>query len=390
MLAALSENLIAVYIADLMGVILSLLALYENAWRFKEKTKENRTLLTLSLIFLVACVAEALAFTVDGKPGMINRIIGLASNTCTFFSGLVVGPLGVAMITTHIQYPISEMHRRILKTFVVLGTLVLIFNLFCPIVFKLDENNLYSRQEAYWLYIGFMYIFLMDGIVSYFICKHKGTITRFFPVMEFLIPLIIGLVLQTLFYGISTIWPCLTISMCGVFFSLQNEAVFNDKLTSVYNRSFLDNLAVRRANFKDNKLTVLMLDMNGFKYINDRFGHVEGDRALCATARILQDVVGDDGTVIRYAGDEFVVLLNVQEDEHAKAYVHQIRSAFEQYNKTANKEYSLSASIGYSAYDLSQQSIDEIMHAVDHKMYEDKKAYYESLGHNRRCHGEYV
>ncbi|MBE5890297.1 MAG: GGDEF domain-containing protein [Lachnospiraceae bacterium] len=384
MLATISGNLKAVYVADLMGVILSFLALYENAWRFKEKTKENRTLLTLSLIFLIACVAEAISFTVDGHAGIFCRIVRLLSNTLTFFAGLVVGPLGVAMITTHIRMPISELHKGILKLVVILGTLVLIVNLFVPIVFKLDEQNVYSRQDAYWLYIGFMYIFLMDGIVSYFVCKRRGTITKFFPVMEFLVPLAIGLVLQTLFYGISTIWPCLTISMCGVFFSLQNEAVFNDKLTMVYNRFFLDNLSVRGSNFKDNKLTALMLDMNQFKYINDKFGHMEGDRALCTTARILQEVVGDNGTVIRYAGDEFVVLIDVQGEEHAKEYIERIRRRLEEYNQSSGKGYRISASIGYGEFDLSKQSVDEIMNAVDHKMYEDKKAYYSAEGHNRR------
>ncbi|MDC7300766.1 GGDEF domain-containing protein [Agathobacter ruminis] len=377
-------NLTAVYVADLMGVMLSIVVLYENAWRFREQTVESKILLTLTYVLLIACIAESLSFTVDGMAGTFARIAGKATNSWLFFSGVLVGPLGIAMITSHIHCQISTIHKYFIRLMVVVGTLVLIFNLFVPVVFKIDSHNVYSRQSLYWLYIAIMYVFLTDGVICYLVSKRRGVVVRFFPVTEFLLPLLVGLVLQTVFYGVSTIWPCLTISMCGVCFSLQNENVFLDKLTSSYNRLFLDNLSNRNVKFRERKLTAMMMDMNGFKAINDQFGHIEGDMALRAVAEILREVVGDNGMVIRYAGDEFVVLLNTRDEAVVKEYISHIHEQLRIYSKKLNRGYTLSVSIGYSEFDLDEQTVEDIMNIVDQRMYEDKKAFYAKSENNRR------
>lgn len=377
-------NLTAVYVADLMGVMLSIVVLYENAWRFREQTVESKILLTLTYVLLIACIAESLSFTVDGMAGTFARIAGKATNSWLFFSGVLVGPLGIAMITSHIHCQISTIHKYFIRLMVVVGTLVLIFNLFVPVVFKIDSHNVYSRQSLYWLYIAIMYVFLTDGVICYLVSKRRGVVVRFFPVTEFLLPLLVGLVLQTVFYGVSTIWPCLTISMCGVCFSLQNENVFMDKLTSSYNRLFLDNLSNRNVKFRERKLTAMMMDMNGFKAINDQFGHIEGDMALRAVAEILREVVGDNGMVIRYAGDEFVVLLNTRDEAVVKEYISHIHEQLRIYSEKLNHGYTLSVSIGYSEFDLDEQTVEDIMNIVDQRMYEDKKAFYAKSENNRR------
>lgn len=377
-------NLTVVYVADLMGVMLSILVLYENAWRFREQTVESKILLTLTYVLLIACIAESLSFTVDGMAGTFARIVAKATNSWLFFSGVLVGPLGIAMITSHIRCQISTIHKYFICLMVVVGILVLIFNLFVPVVFKIDSHNVYSRQSLYWLYIAIMYVFMTDGVICYLVSKRRGVVVRFFPVTEFLLPLVVGMVLQTVFYGVPMIWPCLTISMCGVCFSLQNENVFMDKLTSSYNRLFLDNLSSRNVKFREHKLTAMMMDMNGFKAINDQFGHIEGDMALRAVAEILRDVVGDNGMVIRYAGDEFVVLLNTRDEAVVKEYIDQIHEQLRIHSEKLNHEYTLSVSIGYSEFDLDEQTVEDIMNIVDQRMYEDKKAFYAKSENNRR------
>ena len=88
--------------------------------------------------------------------------------------------------------------------------------------------------------------------------------------------------------------------------------IFEDDLTGIHNRRFLLSYLehkVRWASGEDYPLSLLFLDLDGFKDVNDTHGHETGDQVLIWTAGLLSDVAGEDGLPVRYGGDEFVVLL---------------------------------------------------------------------------------
>ena len=164
--------------------------------------------------------------------------------------------------------------------------------------------------------------------------------------------------------------------MAGLVLSFQNESVFRDGLTGLYNKMYLDNLKNRLTDKGSGEYILMMLDMNHFKSINDGFGHSEGDVALKTISGILSRAIGMDGTIIRYAGDEFVILMNTNNMELAKEKIKDIHSRLLKYNETSGKPYQLSVAIGCSSVDLKHQTIDEILCDVDQKMYEDKREFY--------------
>ena len=188
-----------------------------------------------------------------------------------------------------------------------------------------------------------------------------------------------GGIVQSLFYGISVVPTSIAISIAGILASLQNEMIYRDALTGVFNRAYLDyklNKFAKRPNKQ--RITGLMLDLNGFKKINDDFGHSVGDEALIATTRLLQKAVGSHGLVIRYAGDEFIVLINTQDDSETKTHIDRIQRLFETYNQESKKPYKLSASIGSHKLNLKEESVDTFINTIDSRMYENKKAFYAS------------
>ncbi len=100
--------------------------------------------------------------------------------------------------------------------------------------------------------------------------------------------------------------------------SLQNigkdpsRLIFEDELTGLPNRRFLLNYLQQKVKWdalKEHPLSLLMMDLDHFKQINDVHGHLCGDQALAQVARLLKEVAGDEGVPIRYAGDEFMVLM---------------------------------------------------------------------------------
>ncbi len=100
--------------------------------------------------------------------------------------------------------------------------------------------------------------------------------------------------------------------------SLQNlgkdasRLIFEDELTGVYNRRYLLHYFEHKVTWEGEErqpVSLIMMDLDHFKQINDAHGHLVGDQALIHIAKLLKEVAGDEGLPIRYAGDEFMILL---------------------------------------------------------------------------------
>ncbi|UCF56319.1 MAG: GGDEF domain-containing protein, partial [Deltaproteobacteria bacterium] len=97
-----------------------------------------------------------------------------------------------------------------------------------------------------------------------------------------------------------------------------SRLIFEDELTGLYNRRFLYQYLRSKVQWDalgNRPFSLLMMDVDNFKQINDRYGHQIGDQALIWVAGLLKEVAGRDGLTIRYAGDEFMLLL--QTDKQA-------------------------------------------------------------------------
>ena len=106
---------------------------------------------------------------------------------------------------------------------------------------------------------------------------------------------------------------------------------WTDSLTSVYNRHFFNEILPRemeRASRYDNHLSVLLLDIDGFKNYNDTFGHLKGDVVLKTIARIFFLQLRKSDTIARFGGDEFVVILPETNRHRAIAIADRIRDAW--------------------------------------------------------------
>lgn len=148
---------------------------------------------------------------------------------------------------------------------------------------------------------------------------------------------------------------------------------WTDSLTSVYNRHFFNEILPRemeRASRYGNQLSVLLLDIDGFKKYNDTFGHLQGDVVLKTIARIFSSQLRKSDTIARFGGDEFVVILPETNRHRAIAIADRIRGAVAA--QTFN-DVGLSVSIGVASYRpglTPEQLLDE----ADQDMYRRKNS----------------
>lgn len=150
-----------------------------------------------------------------------------------------------------------------------------------------------------------------------------------------------------------------------------------DYLTGLNNRAALNDILdawMRAPAAERDRSVVALVDVDGFKAINDRHGHLAGDRALKNVAAIMTSCVGEGDTVARYGGDEFCIILrNVGRAEAARTFERMCAQA-QPAQSTQPDEPLPTLSIGAAPYDALAASGELWIHRADEAMYQAKKA----------------
>jgi len=158
------------------------------------------------------------------------------------------------------------------------------------------------------------------------------------------------------------------------------ESAFKDGLTGLYNRKFLDEHSkklIPQAKREGMNIGVLMLDMDHFKAVNDEYGHDIGDKVLKELSRILMENVRDSDLVIRYGGEEFIVLLvGVNNEEDALNVANKIGKKVRdnEIDVYAGNKLKKTISIGLSMFPDDSSSLDAVMKNADIALYEAKNS----------------
>ena len=366
--------------------IISLLLLGTLYLSNRQKTsydRDMRIVLRMMGITAVSNVADCCVYYLDGSAGTLLRLLVFLSGSWLYLGNALLGYTWARFIMSHLNIPFSDVRRKIYRAGMIAACLLLAANAFFPLVFSIGEGG-YRRGPAYNVFLLFAVLYILDSLHLYAGCRKKVGTLRLFPVQVFLFPVVIGVVVQSLFLEIAITWTTVAIALAGVMTALKNEIIFLDGLTGLHNRMYLEFLQKQACKKKDVWISGIMIDLNGFKQINDSCGHAEGDAALILVADLLRRSFSEYGVVTRYAGDEFVVMLNTTDEQLIRKLIENAKENFAQENKTNGKPYQLSASMGYAVSNLSVETIGDFMNRIDHQMYQDKLAYYEKNASPKR------
>ena len=246
-------------------------------------------------------------------------------------------------------------------------------------VFRISESGEYERGQLYVLHIFICFFYIIFTSIKAFVRSfRKDNYMRkdkLRSIASFCVfPLISG-VLQVLFIGSPMISAGVTFASLQVYVSSREQLISVDPLTKLNNRTelvrFLDNKMKNRSPGKD--LYLFIMDLDYFKKINDKYGHIEGDTAITIVADALKIIVRKTNFfVCRYGGDEFVIVGEVKSDFNPGEFREEINRTLKEESEKHGKEYTLHMSVGYFKHNPEIHSVAEFISAADKYLYKQK------------------
>lgn len=147
--------------------------------------------------------------------------------------------------------------------------------------------------------------------------------------------------------------------------------LYHDQLTGLYSRAYLNQLKI--APEKDHPLAVFMFDIDRLKYVNDSFGHLQGDELIMNVSNLFKKCFRITDTVVRIGGDEFVAIVSDCDMVLAEQFTDCIHNAIIEYNnQITEKHLEISVSVGYAVSVNPNITIEVLMQKSDELMYENK------------------
>ncbi|WP_165170794.1 sensor domain-containing diguanylate cyclase [Adlercreutzia sp. ZJ242] len=160
------------------------------------------------------------------------------------------------------------------------------------------------------------------------------------------------------------------------------DQAYHDGLTKLYNRIYYTQALEKHA---EDDFSLAVFDLNRLKYVNDTFGHLAGDEVICAAADLLSETFGSDSVVARIGGDEFAVISPADSEQMNELLAHIAQEALSWKGSFPGCECPLALSVGCVARgEFPDYSLEEVLKEADRRMYQDKSAWYQGSGFDRR------
>lgn len=385
-----SVNMPAVLIANGLGICLMLAILLSRYRRTRTTSIDGKLFYSMCLLCFVLCTVETTGFLLEGQTFFPARQLSLLCSAVTLCLAAVLAFLWIC----YVDYRLFQDHARLEKyyPFAAIPALLIcaaaVCNLFSAVFFWVTEDNVYYRTPLFLLPCAVLYCYITYGAVLSYHYRKRSSLYLFMPVLTFLIPVYLGSIIQLTTYGIALIWVSVALGLTLLYISLQSEDIYLDPLTNLYNRNYLMHYMDRipRQIRAGMHMTGILLDVNGFKHINDTYGHIRGDGVLRAVGQILLRATSDSrAAVVRYGGDVFLVLLPTSRPEEIQRIQDNIARELCQYNRSGNAPLPVSFSAGIS--ELQESDLFQFFQDMDRAMYQEKKAFYLSTFGNIRSDG---
>ena len=358
--------------------------------RGKDNSVSSRWYTAVLTLFILSFVSNAVWGLIRGFSSSLAAHLGLQF----FFKTMFLVFLNLAVFAW-VGYSETEMGNRefndvdqmkvaflpILFILVVVCT-----NGYTKVIFDIDVHGRYHMEDLFQAQMG-IYVFYtgITGIRMLGKAMYESDPTKksqmlqigSFP-MSFLLSWLLKILIGDEF---PVICVFVTLWLLFVFVGSTSEQVSTDKLTQIHNRQNLLTYIDTKIHMHEDRLFLIMMDIDYFKRINDTYGHQEGDQALIRTANALKSAAQSMTRrpyLARYGGDEFMVVAEAENIEEIRALCEEIQDQLDYFGSWSEKKYQMSLSIGIAEWQEGMKQKD-LIEAADQTLYRVKEEHHKKL-----------
>jgi diguanylate cyclase (GGDEF)-like protein len=359
---------------SLSAALIIAMIIIDYVRKYNTDPVQRRLYLAVLVSAMTAVITDVFERLIDGIPGVPvtyalygSLSIFLIAQNCTYYLTFV--------FIDYFAFRNAKRAGKILKIlafFLGLYILALGFNLSRRFFFSISADNHYTPGKFYLLRLIISYFPLVLCFSDIAFSAKHFTLSRVYSIIFFGILVASGSVADILLRSSNLMWPCFAAAMLYFYFFIVQSDSKLDSLTGLGNRfsfnEFIEKLS--RSSARES-YSIVMIDMDHFKEINDTLGHLEGDNALRDMVSIIKSCIRESDLAVRYGGDEFVLAVRAEYD--VTKLIERIKTAMEHQNNNAHRPYKLRMSYGWDVFTPGgNRSIKEFLSHVDSLMYRDK------------------
>jgi diguanylate cyclase (GGDEF)-like protein len=331
--------------------------------------------LSILIFTFIAIVADFAYFFLEGIPGKTVRILSYI-DLIIYYMFQVAVYYCLLIFIDYITFRNTERTKKVVTAAAIIQAVhlgMLIYTIFSGFYFSLSPDNRFVYGNQFFFRIAISYlpiVFALADAISAIKTTKKSQVSLFF---FFFALTSFGSIMDIVLGFSRLIWPCLSSALLYFYFFIVKNDSKIDSLTGIGNRysfnEFIDKLS--RLNTRQS-YSVVMIDMDHFKEINDTLGHPMGDNALRDMASIIKGCIRHSDFAARYGGDEFVIAVKTEYD--IEAIIGRIQTAIALQNEKNERPYKIQISYGYDVYTpKSGQLIGDFISHIDSLMYKHKR-----------------
>lgn len=349
--------------------------------KLDHKDALNRSFLLTTIGVMIGLFAESATDMLNGYSS------GLAITFNKLFSVIlfIVAPMiAFSFLLFIFNLIFQKKHLKknlwlILIVPIVSNVVISLLSPFYGLFFYINNLGVYSRGPLWMLSALSTYVYLLLGLMLVLLNKRYMLTQDFWLILGIGTVPILGGIVQSLVYGIMTMWSSAGAALIIAYLFLQERMVRLDSLTGAWNRESFFNVYTRRIQQSPNKtFGAIYFDIDNLKQINDTYGHLEGDNAIILVMKVIDESIKSGYTMCRLGGDEFILLHDCETETEIFDMLDTIKEAFKTHAEMKQKPYLLACSFSAALYTSGYSSLNALLSKLDYLMYQEKYGKRES------------
>jgi diguanylate cyclase (GGDEF)-like protein len=366
----------SIYINTALGSCITILLITIDYMRkFNTDLFQRKLMIAMLSAAFISVILDFIGLYIEGIPGKNVNIIMycvitgfLVTQNCCYY-------LSAAFID-YFAYNNPVRTRKfiyVVCVFIALYSISVIANLPFGYYFTISPDNIYTPGKLYLLRLILSFAPIIIIIANIALASKDFKQPRTYLIILFIVLTGTGAVLDIILKAGSLVWPCFSASVLYIYFFIIRSDSKIDSLTGIGNRNSFNEFInmLSRHNIRE-EYSIVMIDLDRFKEINDTLGHPEGDNALRDMAAIIKGCIRHSDFAARFGGDEFI--LAAKADYDINRILDRINESVNTQNIKRARPYQLYMSYGYDVYTTnSGRSIHDFLAHVDMLMYKQKE-----------------